>query len=95
MPAEIISILSQLPVVLVFIWYSERVVSSFQRFLVEERMSREKSDDATRLEIRELREKLIDHDSRVASIVADSIDKTANKVNAVNEQKSRPRARTQ
>lgn len=93
MPTEIISILSQLPVVLVFIWYSERVVSSFQRFLVEERQSREKSDDATRLEIRELREKLIDHDSKVDAKISASIHETAERVAASNEPKSKPRPR--
>lgn len=37
MPNELINILVQLPIVAVFIWYSDRMYKQFQAFLTEQR----------------------------------------------------------
>ena len=45
MPPEIINILVQIPIVAVFIWYSNSINKQFQEFLREERTARERSFD--------------------------------------------------
>ncbi len=47
MPQELINILIQLPVVALFLWYSERMYNRFEAFLKEERAAREKQTEKT------------------------------------------------
>jgi len=40
MPIELIQILAQFPIVVIFVWYSDRMYRQFQDFLREERAAR-------------------------------------------------------
>jgi hypothetical protein len=53
-PNELISILYQLPIVAIFIWYSDRKDKQFQDFLREERAAREKSFDKINTQLEEI-----------------------------------------
>lgn len=77
MPDSILSLLTQLPIVAVFIWYTERLYGKFEKFLTEERSAR-LADRADERESRHayekemmtlitsLNEQLRDHDERLA-----------------------------
>ena len=58
MPESLIAILTQLPVVAVFIWYSDRKDSQFREFLREERAARKEQLDALGQELRAVRQEL-------------------------------------
>ena len=54
MPTELIQILYQLPIVAIFVWYSDRKDKQFQDFLREERAARERSFDKIAVELKAL-----------------------------------------
>jgi hypothetical protein len=54
MPAELIQLLYQFPIVAIFIWYAERKDKQFQEFLREERQERFKQIELLAREIKEL-----------------------------------------
>lgn len=90
MPVEIISILSQLPVVLVFIWYSERIVGNFQKFLMEERQARERSMELLREEVRAVRSDVEQFEGKFDTAVA-RMDERSKQREATQPTQSKPR----
>jgi hypothetical protein len=54
MPAELINILTQLPIVAIFIWYSDRKDRQFQEFLREERQTRQASFEKISVQLEHL-----------------------------------------
>lgn len=76
MPIEIINLLGQLPLVAVFIWYSERMNRQSQEFLREERAARQTQAEATNVELRSIVSSINEHDSsmdRKISIITDRV----------------------
>ena len=65
MPTELISILTQLPIVALFVWYSDRLNKQFMEFLREERSAREKSIGAMTDELKALRLEMARNEERV------------------------------
>lgn len=91
MPQELINILIQLPVVALFIWFFDRMTVRFESniekqaqrqeaFLREERAARDKVLSEILYAIREVKEKLDDHDQKVETKINSAIDKTASQV---------------
>ena len=65
MPTELISILTQLPIVALFVWYSDRTNKQFMDFLREERTAREKSIGGLTDELKALRLDMARNEDRV------------------------------
>ena len=69
MPPELINILIQLPIVAVFVWYSDRKDKQFQAFLIEQR-----NEYVTAL--KELTHKLDEHDDKSDKAIARMEERT-------------------
>jgi len=93
MPTELLSMLINLPIVAVFIWYSERLYDKFSKFLVDERAER-KQDRAEERQLRmafetqmmliltAVKDQLAEHDERMELAIAVMKDRTqASKTN--------------
>lgn len=76
MPQEIINVLIQLPIVALFIWYFDKLYGRFEAFLREEREARDRVLTEILGEIRDMREELHDHDSRVDLKITKAISQT-------------------
>ena len=105
MPEQFVNILIQLPVVALFIWFFDRVTTRFENnltkkdekqeaFLREERTARDRVLSEILGEIRDVKEKLTDHDQKVDNRIRESESRTTEKIIATSEPKSRPRTRT-
>lgn len=79
MPTELIQILVQLPIVAVFIWYSDRINKQFQEFLKEQRAADRAVLRDILEEIKDLREDHQDHDKRVTRAIDLMDDRTSSK----------------
>jgi hypothetical protein len=76
MPEQLVGILVQLPVVAVFVWYSDRLYRQFQEFLREERAERARQLSEMSAELRAMNTMLIEHDRRVVETVAAAVRDT-------------------
>ena len=79
MPQELINILIQLPVVALFLWYSERMYNRFETFLSKESDKREQQSNATLIVLQGISKQISDYHSAV------------NEGIAVMEERTRPR----
>lgn len=70
MSPEIVNLLTQLPIVAVFVWYSERLNRQFQEFLREERVARERQNANVVSELQALQKNLSHHDEAFERAVA-------------------------
>jgi ribosome recycling factor len=76
MPTELIQILVQIPIVGVFIWYSDRINKQFQEFLKEQRIADREILRQLLTEIKELRHDHEEHDKRVERAVLTMEERT-------------------
>lgn len=60
MPTELVNILIQLPVVAIFVWYSDHMLRRFEAFLREERSARAEQISTLRQEMQAMRQDLKD-----------------------------------
>ena len=74
---QIITIGMQLPIVVLFIWYSERKDKQFLDFLREERQARKEQTDSTVKELSALSSILTDFRNETASAIKIMQDRTA------------------
>lgn len=93
MPTELLSMLINLPIVAVFIWYSERLYDKFSKFLVDERAERKLDREEERRMrlafeaqmttiLASIKENLAEHDERMELAIAVMKDRTqASKTN--------------
>ena len=77
MPPELLSLLIQLPVVAVFIWYSERINRQFQRFLEEQRANDREVLQQMLAEIKKLGESHEEHDKHMAAAITKMEERTS------------------
>lgn len=73
---QIITIGMQLPIVVLFIWYSERKDKQFLEFLREERQAREKQTDITVKELTALANTLNNFHAEVTTAIKVMQDRT-------------------
>ena len=73
---QIITIGMQLPIVVLFIWYSERKDKQFLDFLREERQARKEQSDNTIKELAALTNTLTDFRAEVGSAIKVMQDRT-------------------
>jgi cytochrome c-type biogenesis protein CcmH/NrfG len=87
MPENLLNMLIQLPIVAVFIWYTERLYGKFEKFLVEERtvrmadrveerISRQAYEKEMAQIITDLRERLQEHDEKLERAVTKMEERT-------------------
>ena len=76
MPPEIIQLLMQVPIVAVFIWYSDRINNQFQNFLKEQREADRQVLRDLLTEIRAFRQDHEAHDERVSRAIVQMEERT-------------------
>lgn len=76
---QIIPVAIQLPIVFLFIWYSDRKDKQFQEFLREEREARKEQTDATVRELTSLAKNVSEFRSEVNTAIKVMQDRTGRK----------------
>lgn len=76
MPTEIVNLLIQLPIVAVFIWYSERMNKQFQDFLKEQREADRKTIESLVQQVLRNNELLEVHDRKTDMAISTMKERT-------------------
>lgn len=77
MPTELINLLIQLPVVAVFIWYSERIINKFMDFLRTQRETDRDILGKLVTQVEHIGEQLEEHDQMTREGIATMKERTA------------------
>lgn len=76
MPTEIINILVQLPIVAVFIWYTDRINKQFQEFLRDQRDMDRQMINRMAAQVERVADTLDKHDDDVRSAIVQMEERT-------------------